>query len=51
MEKGGKKKKKVIALCIDPDILKKLDEIRGLTKRSTFVEYLVLKEVAKGDKK
>jgi len=50
MEKGEKRKKKVICICIDPVLLKKLDDIRGFTKRSTFIEYLILKELGSGKK-
>jgi metal-responsive CopG/Arc/MetJ family transcriptional regulator len=30
-----------VGLTIDAELLKKIDEMRGLTKRSTFVEQLL----------
>ena len=43
-----KENKVTIGITIDPDVLKTIDEKRGLTKRSTFINN-ALKEYFKGD--
>jgi len=30
-----------IGFTIEPDLLKEIDELRGITKRSTFIEYVI----------
>ena len=30
-----------IGFTIEPELLKEIDELRGITKRSTFIEYII----------
>ena len=30
-----------IGFTIEPELLREIDELRGITKRSTFIEYII----------
>lgn len=36
----SKEKKKIFSISINPQLLKEIDQKRGLVKRSTFIEHL-----------
>jgi metal-responsive CopG/Arc/MetJ family transcriptional regulator len=36
----NKEKKKIFSISINPNLLKEIDQKRGLIKRSTFIEHL-----------